>query len=51
MSLAVLLNAYFEVFKITDEVVWDYHAHNLLIFKHFLLFSVERARLRFKQEN
>ena len=31
--------------------VRDFDAHSLLIFKYFLLFSVERVRLRLKQEN
>ena len=52
MSLAVPLIAYFEVFKIIGEISgWGLYAHNLLIFKHFLLFSVERVGLRLKQED
>ena len=37
--------------QVKQVVARNYYAHNLPIFKYFLLFSVERVALRLKQEN
>ena len=49
MSLAVHNLKYFKIIG-KEGSYRDYYAHNLHILAYLLLFSVERVRLRLKQE-